>query len=55
MGKSQWVCALDGKGMVITKLLTELSYLNQLTDPSGMSPAETSFAGEAESWIVPPI
>lgn len=55
MGKSQWVCALDGKGMVITKLLTELSYLNQLTDPSGMSPAETSFAGEAESWIAPPI
>lgn len=39
--------------MVITKLLTELSCLNQLTDPSGMSPAETFFAGEAEDWTVP--
>lgn len=53
VGKSQGVCALDRKGMVITKLLTELSCLNQLTDPSGTSPAETSFAGEAEGWTVP--
>lgn len=41
------------KGNGYQKLLTELSCLNQLTDPPGMSPAGTSFAGEAEGWTVP--
>lgn len=41
MGKSQWFCELEGKGMIIIQFLTELSYLNQLTEPSATSPAET--------------
>lgn len=53
MGKSQSFCALEGKGMIIIQFLTELSYLNQLTEPSATSPAEAPSLERLKARLCP--
>lgn len=53
MGKSQWFSSLEGKGMIIIQFLPERSDLNQLTEPSAISPAETPLLERLKVGLCP--
>lgn len=53
LGKSQWFCASKGRGIIIIQFFTELSYVNQLTESSATSPAETPLLERLKAVLCP--